>query len=458
MDNNFLEMLLAQKALPGNIKCIGKVNIDKIAKSICAFLNGQGGWIVVGIDDKHNYMDIDVSDTIAKIQYEITNNIAPLPLVYVQKESYKSNNVVLITVSKGSLPPYSYMGKYYIQAGDAVIPPNPDQISTLMRSSFSIVSTWETTGNLLATPENLDKKQMDMVYHAGVSTGRLVENPNGLLPTLSELQLADSYEVKNGAVCLFGNNTKVSVPQSRIRIQLMSKGKTSDSFDNTKIIEGDILLLFNETINYLTEILPRQSIFLNRGLMRKDEFIYPLDVVREAVINSLIHRDYSGAAGEITLFIFPDRIEISNPGKLPDKLVKGKINVTSHGSILRNPLMAEILHIAGYMERVGRGMELISRRMREMGKKLPEWTTTNDSTTLTIYNKSVKVELNERIQTFMKLHSERDEFTKNEYIHSFDNPPSKITAQTDISKMIELGLCMRIGKGPSTKYRIVDRL
>lgn len=458
MDNNFLELLLSQKALPAPIECVGKVSIHKIAQNICAFLNGQGGWIVVGIDDNHNPVDINVSEAIAKIQYELTNNIAPLPLVYIQKESYKGKDVVLVTIPKGSLPPYSYIGKYFVRVGDAVIPPSTDQISMLMRSSFSTASTWESTGNLLADPEDLDKKQMNEVYDAGISSHRLAESPDGLYSTLSELQLADSYEVKNGAVCLFGKDTRSAIPQSRVRIQLMTKGKTSESFDNTIIMEGDIFLLFKETLNYITEVLPRQSIFLDNNSIRLDDFVYPMDVLREAIINSLIHRDYTGTAGETTVFIFSDRIEISNPGKLPDKLVKGKSNVVSHVSILRNPLMAEILYIAGYMEKTGRGMELISRKMKDLGKKLPEWTTTDDSTTLTIYNKSVKVELNERIQTFMRLHSEKDEFTKNEYIHSFDNPPSKITAQTDISKMIELGLCMRIGKGPSTKYRIIDRL
>lgn len=458
MYNNFLELLLAQKALPANIECMGKEKIDKIAKNICAFLNGQGGWIVVGIDDKHHHIDIDISDTIAKIQYELTNNIAPLPLVYVQKDSYKGDDVVLVTIPQGSLPPYSYMGKYYVRIGREVMPPNPDQISMLMRSSFSIASTWESTANLLSSPENLNKEQMDEVYEAGISTRRLMNSRNGMYSILSELQLVDSYEVKNGAVCLFGNDTKISVPQSRVRIELMSKGKTTDRIDNTQIIKGDIFLLFKETINYMTKILPRQSQFLNNGLYRKDDFIYPLDVLREALVNALIHRDYTGTVGEISIFIFSDRIEISNPGRLPDRLVKGKSNVISHGSILRNPLMAEILHFAGYMERVGRGMELISRRMKELGKKLPEWTTSNDSTTLTIYNKSAKIEINGRIRTFMEHHSVNDEFTKQEYVLSFDKQPSKITAQTDIAKMIELGLCIRIGNGPLTKYKIIDRL
>lgn len=457
MDNNFLELLLAQKALPANIECIEKAKIDKIAKSICAFLNGQGGWIVVGVDNSGHHVDIDIADTMAKIQYEVSNNIAPLPLVYIQKESYKGEEVVLVTVPKGSLPPYSYVDKYYMLIGDAVITPSSDQISLLMRSSFSIASTWESIGNLYATPESLNKEQMDEVYKKGISSHRLPANPNGLYPTLSELQLADSYEVKNGAVCLFGRDTRSAIPQSRVRIQLMSKGKTTESFDNTLIMEGDIFLLFRETIDYLTKVLPRQSLFLENG-SRSDDFIYPMDVLREALINSLIHRDYTGTTGEISVFIYSDKIEISNPGKLPDKLVKGKSNVTAHVSILRNPLMAEILYIGGYMEKTGRGMELISRKMKDMGKKLPEWTTTSDSTTLTIYNKSVKVELNDRICIFMGHHSINDEFTKQEYIQTFDNQPSKITAQNDISRMIELGLCKRIGKGPSTKYRIIDRL
>ena len=135
--------------------------------------------------------------------------------------------------------------------------------------------------------------------------------------------------------------------------------------------------------------------------------------------------------------------------------MKGKNEVLPHGSILRNPLMAEMFYIAGEMEKTGRGMSLISSKMRELGKKLPEWTSSNNRTTLRIFSKSGKSTLNERIEHFLGAHSKDDVFSKAEYIEFFEKKPSKITAQSDIQSMLNLGICKKIGNGPSTKYRII---
>ena len=86
------------------------------------------------------------------------------------------------------------------------------------------------------------------------------------------------------------------------------------------------------------------------------------------------------------MFIFADRIEITNSGELAERLVSGRSKVLPHGSVLRNPLMAEILYVSGEMEKTGRGMLLISNTMRDAGRKLPEWSSANGKTTLNIYN------------------------------------------------------------------------
>lgn len=457
MENNLVNTLLSAKILPVPVKCFGVLDLQKIATTICAFLNGEGGWIVVGVDERQKPIDINIEEGIRQIQYELTHNIIPLPLVYVQEDGFEGKKVILLTVTKGSLAPYSYKGKYYVRIGDSIKIPSSDQISQLLRKSFSIKSSWELDVNLLADVNTLDNTWMEKVYRNGLDSHRLVESKDGLLSTLSELQMIESYEVKNGAVCLFGYDTRKNLPQSKVRIQLMSKGKTSDRFDNTRIFQGNLLYLLEEVINYLTQLLPRQSIFLKDGPLRVDEYIYPLDVLREAVGNSLIHRDYSGSAGEVSIFIYPDRMEITNPGSLPEHLIKRKNEVLPHGSILRNPLMAEFFYIAGYMEKTGRGMALISKKMQELGKKLPEWVSVNNSTTLTIFNKAEEVSLNDRIMAFLQSHPLNHIFTKNEYIDSFEKKPSKITAQNDIAKMISLGMCLKSGNGPSTKYEIIDR-
>ena len=418
MDRSFVELLLSQKHLPSPVECVSQPDTEKIGKSICALLNAQGGWMIIGVDDKHNCIGIENPGVEKEIQNEITNNLFPLPLVYVQKESYQGKDVILITVIKGSLAPYSYKNKYYINNGNAVVTPSPDEISRLMRDSFAIKSEWESIANLYADRDSLNEELMNKIYTRGVSSKRLAESKNGLYSILSELQLLDSYEVKNGAVALFAENIKQYLPQCRVRIQLMSKGKTADTFDDKDTFEDNIFGLLDKIMAYFKERLPKQSFFLNGKTVRMDDYKYPLDVLDEAVSNALIHRDYSDTLDEVTIFIYADKIEITNPGRLPEKLVKGKNEVLPHGSILRNPLMAEMFYIAGQMEKTGRGMTLISNRMRELGKKLPEWTSSNGRTTLRIFSKAGRPALNERIELFLNSHSKDDIFSKAEYIEA----------------------------------------
>ena len=448
-------MLLKQKHLPLPVECVPDIDIDKIAKIVCSFLNTQGGWLVIGVDDDHQCVGVENVDTEKDIQRNIIHFIFPLPLVYIQKETYKNKTVILITVIKGSLPPYSYKNKYYILKGDAVVVPSSDDISRLMRDSFSVKSTWESVINVYADKDSLNDEQIGSVYKRGLSSGRLPESNDGLYSILSELQLVNSYEIKNGAVALFADNINYYLPQCRVRIQLMSKGKTSEKFDDHVILQGNIFKLHKEIMRYFKDRLPMQSFFLDDKTTRVDDYIYPLDVLDEAVSNALIHRDYSDISDEVTIFVFSDKIEITNPGSLPEKMIKSKNEVLPHGSLPRNPLMAEIFYIAGEMEKTGRGLSLISEKMKSLGKKLPEWIISNDRTILRIYNKQGKVELNERIEKFLEFHSVGDIFSKTEYMDFFDKKPSKITAQTDIQSMLNRGLCIKIGNGPATKYRII---
>lgn len=454
MENSFVEILLLQKHLPSPVRCVSDCDIEKISEIICAFLNDKGGWIVVGIDDKGNYIGVKDDEINKELQLEITNHISPLPLVYIQKELYKDKSVILVTVVKGSLPPYSYKGRYYINREGLIIVPSPDEISCLMRDSFSVKSGWESIVNLNAEWSDLDENLMNKVYNQGLSSSRLLKSNTGLLSTLSELNLVDSYQIKNGAIALFSENTRKFIPQSRIRIQLMSKGKTANHFDDTVILEGNVFYLLKETIDYFKKRLPKQSFFIESETLRIDDYIYPIEVIDEAISNALIHRDYSDSFDEITIFIYSNKIEITNPGQLPDNLIKNKNVVLPHNSILRNPLMAEVFYIAGEMEKTGRGMPLISNKMKELGKKMPEWIISNNRTTLIIYNKLEKVVVNERVKTFLDSHSSNYIFTKSEYIDFFDKKPSKITAQNDIQSMLKSKLCEKIGNGPATKYKI----
>ena len=212
--------------------------------------------------------------------------------------------------------------------------------------------------------------------------------------------------------------------------------------------------MHQKVMEYFQERLPRVVSFADVKGVRQEKNVYPMDVVDEAVTNALIHRSYSGFLDEVTIFVYKDRIEISNPGEMPKNyIVKGK--VVPHGSLLRNPLMAEIFHMAGLMEKTGRGLSVIFDGMQNMGYKKPVWKCSNGYTTLTLYSKYEKTaKVNKRIWAFLEDHSVGYVFTKAEYMKCFGDI-SKITAQSDIKQMVELGLCEVKGSGPSTKYMLL---
>jgi len=85
-------------------------------------------------------------------------------------------------------------------------------------------------------------------------------------------------------------------------------------------------------------------------LQRKETWKYPLEALREAVINALIHRDYT-ITGEIQVRLYEDRLVISNPGRLPEGITPEQLREPEHLSIPRNPLLAQVFYYAGLIEK-----------------------------------------------------------------------------------------------------------
>ena len=98
----------------------------------------------------------------------------------------------------------------------------------------------------------------------------------------------------------------------------------------------------------------------------------PKEVVTEAIVNAVAHRDYTSNAS-VQVMLFADRIEVWNPGRLPPPLTLAQLRV-AHQSVPNNPLLAEPLYLAQYIERMGTGTLDMIRRCRDAGLPEPEFT------------------------------------------------------------------------------------
>jgi len=126
----------------------------------------------------------------------------------------------------------------------------------------------------MAEVEDLDEELMVDVYEKGLKKGRITESSDGLRSTLSDIRLMTVSKITNGAVALFAKETRRLLPQCRIRIQLMLKGKTASQFDDTYTIEGNIFTALEQTIAYFKDRLPRVSLFYADKTGRYDDLVY----------------------------------------------------------------------------------------------------------------------------------------------------------------------------------------
>ena len=452
---SFIKDIISQKHLPLPLRCVSSYDEERSMMEVCALLNADGGWIALGVGEDGLVVGLPENYSTAVLQQELTDNISPIPLVYVQDEKCDNKRIALLTVMKGGLPPYSYMGRYYISKDKEVIVPDYRQMATMIRSGNGFQDKWEQCTCMTADVTDLDTGVMNRIYDKGKMLGRVVQsNEVQLSATLSRLHLISASSVSNGAMALFGKNVSLFLSQCKVRIQVMLNGKDANEYQDMLSIEDNLLNTHQRVMEYFQERLPRMISFADVKGVRQENCVYPMAVLDEAVTNALIHRSYSGFLDEVTIFVYKDKIEISNPGEMSKNyIVKGK--VVPHGSLLRNPLMAEVFHMAGLMEKTGRGLYVIFDGMQNMGYKKPMWKCSNGYTTLTLYSKHAKpAKVNERILAFLDEHSVGVVFTKTEYMNRFGDI-SKITAQSDIKQMVELGFCEMKGSGPSSKYVLI---
>jgi ATP-dependent DNA helicase RecG len=164
---------------------------------------------------------------------------------------------------------------------------------------------------------------------------------------------------------MFASKVEKLIPHTE-SIFAAFKGTDKTNIYDRNDVKDDLLIQFNEAVAFLKKHLNVRSEI--RGFDRFDIYEIPLDALREAVVNAIVHRDYRIKGTSIYVRIFDDRVEIENPGGLPDGITKRDFGKSS---VRRNPIIADLFHRMGKVERMGSGIERMRDLMREAGLKEP---------------------------------------------------------------------------------------
>lgn len=379
MDNNFIIENLLQQNEGVRLEFKAQPDVDAIAKSITAFINTQGGDLVVGIDNKKEVLGIEnaLQESVA-IQNALVDLIKPTAPISVQVVTYKQKDVILISVWEGAKKPYQYKGVIYNRIGQSTRTTTPDKLSNLILQRRQADFHWERMPVLGAELTDLDIEEIEQtlkLYKEYKIDAKIEDVEDFLI----QVGLIQNGNITNACMVLFGKNPIRFIPQSRMRITLYPSKISGNQFIDDKLFEGNIFKNIAGIFNYL-DIIYGKSLSVS-GVLRTDKSNYPVLALREGILNAIVHRDYNSVKGFLQISIYSDRTEISNYGGLPKGITLADL-IIEHHSILRNPDIAQICFIRKYIEMLGSGTLRMIKDCKANKFKTPDWKEKDNTTTV----------------------------------------------------------------------------
>ena len=270
---------------------------------------------------------------------------------------------------------------------------------------------------------------------------------------LVNLGVAEKQEGKvlfnNTGILFFSKNLGDIYYHTAVTCALYKGVEKVDVLDR-RDFNGDIIGNIEGAMNFLKQYIPVR--YEMTGTPRRREVPeIPYGALREAVINAVAHRDYFEKGANVMVEMFDDRIEISNPGGL----VKGlRSEDFGRKSILRNPNIAALLHRAGYIEKMGTGINKIRALLKGAGLPEPVFEFNGFFTVVfkRVRPEWVKLLLNARQKKALGYVKGKGSITRREYEQLLKVPER--TAARDLKDLVDKKVLVARGKGPSTVYTL----
>ena len=400
-------------------------------KEITAFANASGGYLLIGVDDYGKIVGTDIKKAQEAV-YAATQNIIPPLQLKTQKFSIDGRNILAVEVKKGDTLS-SVGGIVYIRIGCSSRPLSIQEI--MMLSSELGTLNWDEAPLIsfeTAKTEFMDWFFTEIVRSRGKSIAE--EDRNRYLRSAGALK----NSMLTNAGTLFFTDVKEFIPHAKIRMIGIEKDQPVWS----KEYEGPVWKCIESAYEDLLREIKKIEFLMGTRRIKMEE--YPPRALREAIINAVSHRNYVISA-DVRIFLYPDRIEIKNPGGL----LPG-VDLDDPDHVPRNPAICNLLYDTGFIERYGYGIQLIKKET-EKHPLCSVTFKTDPNRFAVIFKKTLSMILDDYDKQILQSavsplkSSEIAELTG----------ISKPTVLQHLKKLEQLELIRKIGSGAQTKYEVV---
>jgi ATP-dependent DNA helicase RecG len=365
---------------------------NEIAKDCVAFANATGGRLLIGVEDGQEAPPVgqqipaDLPDTLRRKLAERTVNVTALPDVVTAPNG---GQYIELRVPRAMAVASTTDGRYFLRVADQSKPVTGDDVMRLASERSAL--PWETQTTLQIPRIEADATKRDKLLQALRASDRVkssVKEKNDE-ELLDHYQLAQGDTLTNlGVLCLGRQWHRAQLTTSPV-IQFIKYDEQGQKVN--KLVWDDHTQSPMELIEAVWEEVPdfRERYELPDGLYRQNVPAFDEIVVRELLVNALVHRPYT-QRGDIFLNLHPDRLEMVNPGPLPLGVTPQNV---LHTTVRRNEHLARLFHDLKLMEREGSGYDKIFEVLLSQGRPAPELIETHDRVQVTVRRRILKPEV-----------------------------------------------------------------
>lgn len=343
-----------------------------LAKGLVAFANFQGGRLLLGVDNDGTILGLTRNNLEEWVMTACRDKIRPeiIPYFEVIRDVEPGKDVAAVQVSRGWSVHHVWHDNhrtYYIRVGTESREASPEELARLFQQRGAFRPEIRPISG--TSMQDLDLRRV-RDYFVRVRGQEVPPEPDEhawrrlLINTEILVEEEGKEPATIGGLLLFGKTPNRFLPQAGIDAVAYAGTEKEYAAKERASLRGPMVPLFgdgglveNGLVEQAIEFIHRNTgttTYLENGIRRVERPDYPKEVLREAVVNSLVHRDYLLSATTIELPIYADRLEIISPGRLLNGITPERMRVGCRAA--RNQLLKDVMNDYGYLEHMGMGV------------------------------------------------------------------------------------------------------
>ena len=451
MDKKELKMILDEGE---GYKVEFKENISNLEKALVSFANSSGGRIFLGVSDNSEIRGIKPTNELKSRIQDMANKCRPK----IKISFLSFNNILIIQVREGEDKPYECSSGFFKRIGSVSQKMMRDEIINFIKSEGKVRFD-ELIQTKFIYPKDFDKyKLLKFLELAGLSKSLKAER------ILLNLGVCEKQERRlcfnNAGILFFAKEPQKFVPWSVFTVALFKDMGGADVIDR-KEITGGLFEIVEKVMDFI-KLYSKVAYKFTGKPQREEIYEYPFEAIREAVINSVMHKDYFEHGHNNILKFFPDRVHIENIWIKPRNFVLGKT------VFRRNHLTADLFSRIDFGEKLGSGMQRMIDICKAENAPYPkvEYTDTHFYILFRPSREYLKMAemkakkfdlsmLNDRQQKAVEFIKKNGMVTMKKYIELCPDV-NRRTLTRDLNHLIKLGIVIRKGKGRRDLYYVLS--